>query len=95
LIIYKLKAIMTKDISVIKETIKEHILQATFADKDKIQNDSLIFKEGYFDSMGFVVLITFLEESFGITTTDEDLIEENFESIDAITSFIIRKTNNQ
>ena len=48
--------------------VKEYIQQATFVDKDKIKNDSLIFKEGYFDSMGFVVLITFLEENFGIKT---------------------------
>ncbi len=78
----------------IREKIKEYIQQATFADKDKIQNDSLIFKEGYFDSMGFVVLITFLEESFGVKTTDDDLIEENFESINAITDFIVRKKSN-
>ena len=71
--------------------VKEYIQQATFVDKDKIKNDSLIFKEGYFDSMGFVVLITFLEENFGIKTTDSDLVEENFESINAITEFILRK----
>lgn len=86
---------MTIDISTIKEIIKEHILQATFADKDKIRDDSLIFKEGYFDSMGFVVLITFIEDRFGITATDEDLIEDNFESINAITSYILKKTENR
>jgi acyl carrier protein len=86
---------MTIDATAIKETIKEHILQATFVDKNKIKNDSLIFKEGYFDSMGFVVLITFLEEKFSIQTADEDLIEENFESINAITSYIVRKKENQ
>ena len=76
----------------VKEKIKEYIQQATFVEKDKIKNDSLIFKEGYFDSMGFVVLITFLEDNFGIKTVDADLVEENFESINAITDFIIRKT---
>ena len=60
----------------------------------KARKDSLIFKEGYFDSMGFVVLITYLEENFGIKTTDADLVEENFESINAITDFIIRKNSN-
>jgi len=82
---------MINDVNTIKKTIKEHILQTTFVEKDKIKDDSLIFKEGYFDSMGFVVLITFLEEKFGIQTADEDLIEENFESINAITSYIVRK----
>jgi acyl carrier protein len=82
------------DNNIIRDQIKEYIQQATFVEKDKIRNDSLIFKEGYFDSMGFVVLITYLEEKFGIKTSDSDLIEENFESINAITDFIVRKKSN-
>ena len=85
---------MSTDAVAIKGKVKDYIQQATFVDKDKIRDDSLIFKEGYFDSMGFVVLITYLEESFGIKTTDSDLVEENFESINAITDFIIRKNGN-
>ena len=75
----------------IREEVKKYIQEATFVDKEKIKNESLIFKEGYFDSMGFVVLITYLEENFGIKTNDSDLIEENFESINAIADFILRK----
>jgi acyl carrier protein len=85
---------MSTDAVAIKGKVKDYIQQATFVDKDKIRDDSLIFKEGYFDSMGFVVLITYLEENFGIKTTDSDLVEENFESINAITDFIIRKNGN-
>ena len=81
------------DIS-IKSRVKEYIQQATYVEKEKIKDDSLIFKEGYFDSMGFVVLITYLEENFGIKTTDSDLVEENFESINAITDFVMRKNSN-
>jgi len=85
---------MSLDTISIKTKIKEYIQQATFVEKDKIKDDSLIFKEGYFDSMGFVVLITYLEENFGIKTTDSDLVEENFESINAITDFVMRKNAN-
>ena len=79
------------DIEEIKEKVKSYIYQAVHVNKEKIKNESLIFKEGYFDSMGFILLITFLEENFGIKTTDSDLLEENFESINAISDFIIRK----
>jgi acyl carrier protein len=41
--------------------------------------------------MGFVLLIDFLEEDFGIKASDEDLIEENFESVTAISNYILRK----
>jgi acyl carrier protein len=82
---------MKQDPSVIKEKVRNYVLQAVYADKDKIKDDSLIFKEGYFDSMGFMVLISYLEEEFGIKTNDTDLLEENFESINAISEFVTRK----
>lgn len=83
---------MTQDTSTIRKKVKQYVLQEAFAEKNKIQNDSLIFKEGYFDSMGFMRLITFIEEEFGIKIIDADLKEENFESINAIIDFIDRKT---
>ena len=59
--------------------------------KGQLPKERPLFKEGYFDSMGFIMLIAFLEEEFGIKTSDEDLIEENFESINAICDFVDRK----
>jgi acyl carrier protein len=82
---------MTDNISIIREKIKNYVLQAVYAEKEKIHDDSLIFKEGYIDSMGFMALISFIEEEFGIKTNDSDLLEENFESINAISEFVIRK----
>ena len=78
--------------SLIKEKIAYYVYQSVHVDKEKIKDDSLIFREGYFDSMGFIMLIAFIEEEFGIKTGDADLIEENFESINAITDFVDRKT---
>ena len=75
----------------LEEKIKDFILQETFADSKQIQNDTLVFKEGYFDSLGFVRLITYLEEEYGIKISDADLVEDNFESVNAITSFLSRK----
>ena len=61
------------DNNLVKEKVRTYILQAVYVDNEKIKDDSLIFKEGYFDSMGFMVLITFIEEEFGIKTNDADL----------------------
>jgi len=83
---------MAIDQAVVQEKIKQYILQASHVEANKIKNESLIFKEGFFDSMGFIMLITFLEEEFGIKTIDADLIEENFESINAISDFVKRKS---
>jgi acyl carrier protein len=85
---------MLQDNYLIKQKIRQFVLQETFAEENIIQNDSLIFKEGYFDSMGFVRLISFIEEEFDIKTVDTDLIEENFKSINSIAAFIVRNTKN-
>jgi acyl carrier protein len=77
---------------VVKEKVRAYIKQSVHVDSNKIKDSSLIFKEGFLDSMGFIVLITFLEDEFKIKTNDSDLIEENFESIDAITDFVGRKS---
>lgn len=86
---------MKYDPIIIKEKVKSFIIQSTHVDSEKIVDDSLFFKEGYLDSMGFIMLITFIEEEFEFNTSDADLIEENFESVNAITSYIQRKKENQ
>ena len=73
------------------EEIQKFIFENTYGDNNKISPDTLIFKEGYFDSMGFVSLISFLEERFSIETNSEDLVEENFESINAISNYVMQK----
>lgn len=82
---------MKNDPSVIREKVRSYIKQSVHVDNDKIKDSSLIFKEGFLDSMGFIVLITFLEEEFKIKTKDSDLIEENFESVNAISDFVVKK----
>lgn len=73
------------------EIIKNFITSNTYKDVKSLNETTLIFKEGLFDSMGFIMLIDFIEEKFGIKTCDEDLVEKNFESIQAISSFIDSK----
>ena len=85
---------MNSNKSTISDKVRNYIVQASHAGEEKIKNESMIFKEGYFDSMGFIMLIAFLEETFSIKTNDDDLMEENFESINAITDFVHNKINN-
>lgn len=43
------------------------------------------------DSMGIFELISFVEDEFGITIDDEDLVVENFGTIGAIESMVAAK----
>jgi acyl carrier protein len=75
----------------IKEKLFHFIEKSSNFDVNKLSEQTLLFSEGVFDSMGFILLIDFIEDQFIIKTIDEDLIEDNFESIAAITAFIQKK----
>ena len=77
----------------IKDKIREYIIETSYASPELVKDESLIFVEGIFDSMGFILLINFIEETFAIKAKDSELLEDNFESINAIVSFIQRKLN--
>lgn len=84
---------MTDRSEIISDRIRAYVMEETFAEREKIHNETLVFKEGYFDSMGFIRLVSFLENEFGIRISDEDLVEQNFESINAISRFISARVN--
>jgi acyl carrier protein len=77
----------------VKEKIRQFIIETTFAPADQVKDETLIFSEGIFDSMGFISLINFIEETFAIKAKDSELLEDNFESIDAISRFVESKLN--
>lgn len=75
----------------IKEKIRRYIVEETYTSPDKVKDESKIFEEGLFDSMGFILLINFIEENFSIKSKDSELLESNFESVNAISDYVIKK----
>lgn len=80
-----------QDIHQIREKIKKFIVETSYVSADQISDDTLIFAQGIMDSMGFISIIGFLEETFLVSALDNELIEANFESIDAISNFVFKK----
>jgi acyl carrier protein len=52
--------------------------------------DSLI-EAGIVDSTGVMEVVTFLEEAFVIDIADEELVADNLDSVERLTSFVRRK----
>lgn len=74
-----------------REEIRNFIAETAFSDPSIIKDETLIFDEGIFDSMGLLGLINFLESEFNVVTRDNELQEENFGSVDRITAFVAKK----
>lgn len=75
----------------IRERIRDYLIEATLSDGNAIQDDTLLFDQGIFDSMGLLQLIDFLREEFDVHTDDNELVIENFESLNSIVRYVLDK----
>ncbi|MGX5831776.1 acyl carrier protein [Mesorhizobium sp. 43Arga] len=63
------------------------------SDVKALMNDTSLLDQGIVDSTGVLEIIGFIEETFGITVEDSELLPENLDSIQGIEQYIIRKMN--
>lgn len=75
------------------ETLEKVLLTEIAADIDKksLGSDEDLLEQGIIDSLGLMKLIVFIEETFGIEVTDEDVVPENFQSLNLIAKFVEQK----
>ena len=59
--------------------------------KRGIKDDEKWLESGLLDSFGVLDLVQFLEQEFGIHVSDEELLPERFESLQAVASFVESK----
>lgn len=55
--------------------------------------DESLLDSGLLDSASILELVTFLESRFGIEIPDEELIPQNFDTINAIDTLVSTKTS--
>jgi acyl carrier protein len=83
----------TIDLDTAKKELKTFILETfLFGDESGAFESSDSFMEkGIIDSTGVLELISFLEQNYGITVEDEEMIPANLDSIDNLVAFVQRK----
>lgn len=57
----------------------------------ELADDDDLLATGVIDSLGFVELVEEVQSRCGIEVEDEEIVEENFGSVDAIVAFVERK----
>ena len=72
-----------------KEKIKQFL--SKLVRNHDLKDDEDIFALGFINSLAALQLVNFLEKEFGISIEDEDLDIQNFNTINAIASFVERK----
>jgi acyl carrier protein len=78
----------------IKKNIRSYIANnILFSKGDYPYSDrTSLLEEGIIDSMNVLELVMFVENNFGFSVEDQEIIPENFDSVENLASYVERKS---
>ena len=72
--------------------VRQFILkQFPLARKKQINDSDPLLESGIIDSLGVLELVGFIDQKFSVTVQDEDLVPDNFQTIERVAAFIKRQ----
>jgi acyl carrier protein len=71
--------------SVLLDYVKKELAVGS---KRNIQMDDDLLSAGIIDSLGVLQLVAFIEEQFDIQMPDEDVVLENFQSVNSLANYL-------
>ncbi len=77
----------------VRNTIRKFIEERFMIGRpsNMIKDTDSLLEKGIIDSTGVLELVSFLEENYGITVEDEDLVPENLGAVSNIVSYVQRR----
>ncbi len=75
----------------IRNQIREYIINDILFHSVEIEGDTSLLGEGILDSTGGLEMVLFLESHFGIDVEEDDVVPDNFDSLNALSAFVERK----
>ncbi|MDP9353098.1 MAG: acyl carrier protein [Chloroflexota bacterium] len=75
----------------IRNQIREYIINDILFHSAEIEGDTSLLGEGILDSTGGLEMVLFLESHFGIDVEEDDVVPDNFDSLNALSAFVERK----
>lgn len=76
----------------IRAAIRDFILQQfPVARKTGLTDEESLLQRNLVDSLGILEVVTFLEQRFGVTLSDDELLSDHFDSIESLTSMVHSK----
>lgn len=78
---------------VILENLEKALLSevASIIGRKSLTPDEDLLEQGIVDSLGLMKLIVYMEETFRIKISDEDIIPENFKSLNSMANLIEKR----
>jgi acyl carrier protein len=75
----------------LQDRIREFVERDFVFDGSTVAVDASLLDSGLVDSTGILEVVLFLEEAFEITVDDEEVLPENFDSIERLAAYVERK----
>jgi acyl carrier protein len=76
----------------VKAIVRRFLLDTIVMAGDvEIDDETSFMDDHILDSTGFIELISFVEETFGVTVDDAEMLPENFDSLRNIEDYLARK----
>ncbi len=79
----------------IETLVQNFILENLFFTDDigQLPVDASFLEEGIVDSTGVLKLVMFVEETFNVTVEDEEIVPENFDSVQRLARYVQLKAD--
>jgi acyl carrier protein len=75
----------------LRTRIHDYVVANFMFDASSIDDDASLSDAGVLDSMGVLEMVLFVEESLGVAIPDEDVLPEHFDTVNALTDFVLSR----
>ena len=72
----------------LKREVRQFLSGKLHRNVDGVGDGESLLEAGVIDSMAVLELVGHIEQQYGFTVSDDDMMPENFDTIDAIAAFI-------
>lgn len=66
-----------------------------FGDGEGLSYDTNFFESGIVDSIGILEIIAFVERHYGVMVADDDMVPQNFSSLNTVHNYLVAKDGGQ
>ncbi|HET9265665.1 MAG TPA: acyl carrier protein [Vicinamibacterales bacterium] len=74
-----------------QKELRQFIASELGRDVSGVADAESLLEAGVIDSMGVLELVSFIEKQYRIAVAEDEMMPENFDSVDAIAAFIDRR----
>ncbi len=76
----------------IRDTLSDYI-SCELLEGESLASDDNILSDGMVDSVGMMRLVAFIEDRFEFSVPPNDFIVENFQTVEILSDYVVRRMN--